>query len=416
MVFKKLRSLVKNEPALFAVMLICVFASALLLCFSYGLYQNYNVKLIESSTEYKELTLDVNEGMTLTKGELCTFIEALPQSVSGNVWLFFVNAKAGSIASHRPVTDELKQQIAKKFEGYIMTDDEGSELAFDENTDLSDWDGAMFCFRFRYQNGAYKLFDTNGVKDKLLSSGRMYSDKEYRTGTHVVVGIDDNKLGQNGAAFLLDGSNAWLWGEKYEVIGKAPGNSLPTPPITAAPDELVLEPHLNMCFTNALTNSQYSDMINTAENVLPGMFRFNDLSFPDSESRYVYNNIILISALIAFMSAVNFVMLYQSILKRRSRTAAIFRLCGCSVGRAVACCIAECFIIGVPAFAAGVAVFIPLLKSKLSAVFPYMEGAYSFGVYGAIFAGYILLMLTMTAVISRANIRQSIAASVSGRR
>ncbi|MBR6872415.1 MAG: hypothetical protein IKN17_02790 [Ruminococcus sp.] len=417
MVRKNLKSLIRNEPALFAVMLVCVFSSALLLCFSYGLYQNYNVKLIESNAEYKELTLEVNEGKTLTKGELCSFIEALPQEVTDNVWLFYVSARVGSIADHRPVTDELRKQIADKLGRHIMEDDEGNKLTFDENTDLSDWDGALFYFRFRYQNGAYKLFDTSQVKGSLLSSGRMYSDEEYGSGAHVTISTDDiHSGGDNGTAFLINGNKAWLWGEEYEIIGNALANSIPTPPITAAPDGLVLEPQLYMAFTYALTKSQYHDIRNTAENIFPGMFRFDELSFPDSESRYVYNNIILISLLIAFMSAVNFVMLYRCILNRRSRTTAILRLCGCSTSRALLCCIAECFIIGVPAFAAGTAVYIPLMKRRLSAVFPYMEGAYSFKVYALIFAGYILMMLTMTGLISRANVRQSIAASVSGRR
>lgn len=417
MVFKNIRGLVKNEPGLFAVMLITVFSSALLLYFSYGLYQNYNVRLIENSSEYKELVLEVGEGQTLTKGGLCSFVEALPRATADNVEIFLVNAASGSIADHRPVTEELHDELAEKYGGEVMTDEEGRFCGFDENTVLTDYSGAIFYFRFRYREGCYRYIElpeealTDG---RTLSSGRLYSDEEYNSGAHVAVGV--SAAGMSGeAGYLFEDGKAWLWGEQYEIIGTAEANALPTPPITAAPDDLELMPYLNLYFVNALTKAEYSGLKNTAEAVLPGMFRFEDISFPDRDSIYVYNNIILISVLIAVVSAVNFVMLYRCILKRRSRTLAIMRLCGCSLKRALAACIVECLVIGIPTFAVGLAVFVPLMKGRLSQVFPYIQGAYSAKVYAVIFAGYIIVLLVMLTAMVAVNIRGSISSALKKR-
>ena len=418
LVRKNLKSLIRNEPALFAVMLITVFSSAVLLCFSYGLYMNYNVKLIESNAEYKELTIEVNEGQILTKGKLCELVEALPRELTDNVEIFLVNASSGSIADHRPVTDELRTELAERFGSEVMTDDEGRSLRFDENAVITDFDGAIFYFRFRYKDGGYKYIELpeSALNDgRTLAGGRFYSDEEYNSGAHVAVGISATEMNSNKAGYLFEDGKAWLWGEQYEIIGTSDANALPTPPITAAPDDLELMPYLNMYLVNALTKTEYQDLKNTAEAVLPGMFRFEELTFPDSESVYVYNNIILISVLIAVMSSVNFVMLYRCILKRRSRVLAIMRLCGCSLAKASWACIIECLIIGIPTFAAGLAVFVPLMKGRLSEIFPYMRGAYSAKVYAVIFVGYIIVLLVMLTAMIAVNIRGSISSALKKR-
>ncbi|MBR1393471.1 MAG: ABC transporter permease [Ruminococcus sp.] len=418
MVFRNIRGLVKNEPGLFAVMLITVFSSALLLYFSYGLYQNYNVRLIENSTEYKELVLEVGEGQTLTKGGLCSFVEALPRATADNVEIFLVNAASGSIADHRPVTEELHNELAEKYGGEVMTDEEGRSFSFDENTVLTDYNGAIFYFRFRYKDGGYKYIELpeESLHDgRTLISGRFWSDEEYNSGAHAAVGTSTAVMTNERLSFLFENGKVWLWGEQYDIIGASDANALPTPPITAAPDDLVLMPHLNLYFLNALTKTEYSDLKNTAEAVLPGMFRFEDISFPDRDSIYVYNNIILISLLIAVMSAVNFVMLYRCILLLRRRSLAIMRLCGCSLKRAAMQYIAECLVISVPAFAVGLGVFIPLMKHVLADIFPYMQGAYSAAVYALIFAAYIVLLMMLLAVTVSVNIRGSISAAVKKR-
>lgn len=194
---------------------------------------------------------------------------------------------------------------------------------------------------------------------------------------------------------------------------------MPTPPITAAPDGLELSPSLYIGFDGAISRAEYKDLRDTAEQVVPGMFRFEEISFPDSDSRYVYSNIILISVLIALMSVVNFSMLYRYILRRRSRTLAILRLSGCSSLRAAAGYIGECLLVGVPTFAAGLAVYVPVMKRRLSGIFPYMQESYSRRIYAGIFGIYtgVMLLCLGAAVALHIRVHRSIAAELkSGRR
>lgn len=120
---------------------------------------------------------------------------------------------------------------------------------------------------------------------------------------------------------------------------------------------------------------------------------FSDQAIPDSESIYLYNNIMLISALIAALTIINFAGLYHFIVRRRMRQLAVFRICGCTALRALATCLAECVAICVPIFLAGMAIYIPIMKNVFAPFFPYMEAAYTPGIYAAIFGIYVIILL-----------------------
>lgn len=69
-IFLNLKNLAKNEKFIFAVMLVCIFVSAWIMTFSYGLYQNYHSMRIESEIDSKEIIPEIAAGETLTQGEL----------------------------------------------------------------------------------------------------------------------------------------------------------------------------------------------------------------------------------------------------------------------------------------------------------------------------------------------------------
>lgn len=80
-VFYNLRNLAKNEKIIFAVMLVCIFSSAWIMTFSYGLYQNYSCLKIESDGESKDIVPEISAGQTLTYGDAKTYLDALPDDV-----------------------------------------------------------------------------------------------------------------------------------------------------------------------------------------------------------------------------------------------------------------------------------------------------------------------------------------------
>ncbi len=115
--------------------------------------------------------------------------------------------------------------------------------------------------------------------------------------------------------------------------------------------------------------------------LLPGVLEFPILDFPDTDTYYLYNNIMLISVLLAMLSALNFAMLYQYILQKRNKELAVFRLCGCTRAKATGIYLSECLWLSIPTYILGNILFDVLLKNVLIPFFPNMEHAFSLAVY-----------------------------------
>ena len=76
-ILHNVRSLCKKEPFLFFVMIICIFSSAMIMLFSYGLYQNYHVQRYEAEVDLKELYPAFQDGAELHKADLVRYMSAL---------------------------------------------------------------------------------------------------------------------------------------------------------------------------------------------------------------------------------------------------------------------------------------------------------------------------------------------------
>lgn len=76
-VLQNIRTLAKNEKFIFAVMLICVFVSAWVMTFSYGLYHNYAAMLDNEAGKGYDIQPEITEGMTLTRKDLVRFFDGL---------------------------------------------------------------------------------------------------------------------------------------------------------------------------------------------------------------------------------------------------------------------------------------------------------------------------------------------------
>ena len=126
------------------------------------------------------------------------------------------------------------------------------------------------------------------------------------------------------------------------------------------------------------------------------------MDIPESENYYLYNTIIIISILIAILAAVNFAVLYRYILSRRTKTLAVFRMCGCTKFTALRMFLSECMFITVPLFALTTIIYDKFMLPKLGQHFEYIESAYSFKLYLLIFGIYIAAtFVVLTVMISR---------------
>ena len=376
-ILRNIRSLIKNEPLIFAVMIVCVFASSWVLTFAYGLYQNYNVQKTEADIESKELVLGLREDKSVTRTDLERFFAEISDETLNAANLLYCDAELPGFPTERG-------------------------------------DYGRAAFRFTIHNGRYQsssYIKEQWEKKGQITSGRFFSDDDEKTGANVALIYTDMGEWNEATLAIKTGENTIrLFDKEYEIIGTYDGfGGVPLIPFLSIPEDLELSAPSFM-FEKNLTKSQYEEIRSAAGRAVPETFVFPDLAFPDTENIYIYNNIMLICALIAVLTVINFASLYNYIISKRIRQLAVFKLCGCTSFKATGFYLAECAIICVPVFMIGTASYIPVMKFFLSPIFPYMKDAYSPVIYAVIFALYIIILVIIMSFTLIRSVKKNTAA------
>lgn len=374
-ILKNITRFLKNERLIFCVIVICVLCSSLILNFSYGLYQNYNVKKTESEIELNTIIPTIAEGCTLTKGDLQKYSMALTQDTLDAMEVIYGMAELDNF----------------KAEDY----------------------GEMY-MRYTIRKGRFQICEhtkESFERQGQLLTGRYITNEEEANGAYVA--LNSIEMGDT----LSDGEGKIrLFGNDYTIIGTYKGaSSLPIVPFLTIPDSLPLT-GFGIMFYHNVTRAQYNELTSVAEEIIPGKLIFDDLQFPDSDTVYLYNNIILIAILISLVSAINFSMLYLYLVKKRSHELSVFRICGCTKSKAVHYYLGECILISVPTYFVGIGLYIILLKHVLSGVFEFMEQAYSWKIYLIIFLIYLAVVLLLMEIVIRRKISTSVMDGLRGGR
>ena len=377
-----IKMLIKNERFIFAVMLVCVFVSAWVMAFSYGMYHNYNRMLLQESEAGLDLPIYDVSG-ELTRGDIVRYLTAIS-----------------------PRTLDAMNVIVAETSNWDFKDE---NTGVDMHTRLVS--------RFIIRNGEFitppyiiQIWNDKGI----LLSGRYMSDYEEKNGEKVVI-VDDYIL-QNKERFsgiLKDDKTIPINGEDYKIIGTHNGGGFVVP-LLSVPEDTIIHNGILIGFEKPYTPEQYSELVSVAETLMPGMFKFLPPEFKDDQNIFIYQNMLIVSGLIAAITIVNFAFLYSFILRKRSRTLAIMRICGCTKGRARLICLGECCLICIPTFLVGVLTFIPFMHGVLSNLFEYIEGAYSLAVYGLLFAIFTAMLLLVMWILLSQQIRRELAEARKG--
>ncbi len=365
-----LRSFMRNEKIIFLIMIICILSSALILNFSYGLYCNFDTEKKEANADLKEITAFINKDAAPTHKQVQEYIESLSEDIRQDMFVF----------------------IAGKLEEY----------------DVDTYD--TLDSRFTYRNGKYEIpeiFRSNMEKE--MYSGRMITNEEENDGANVAI-VGNIGMGWDKYTLkLADGKNGIiLFGKHYEVVGENKITATPVIPFLSIPDDFIYDDIMSFCFDHVIDKPAYEELKEKAEQYMPNALNFPDLKLPDADSITLYNNIILISLLIAVLSVLNFAMLYHFILEKRSRNLAIMRLCGCTKRKAVFIYLEECIIVSIPVYFIGTLGYIWLLHHVFDQLFTYMVQSYHIGVYFAIFAIYFVIMILIMSIMIAGHIKGSI--------
>lgn len=375
-----LKSLFKRERLIAIILLLCIFSTAIVLNFAYGLYQNFSSKKVEDEVELSEILPTITEGSTMTKGDLQKWSQALS-------------------------TDTLNAMTV--IYGYTNLDGFNPE------------NYGSFYMRFTIHNGQFDICsETKEAYESqhILTSGRYISSQEEATGALVaLVGTNGEEWTDACKALQCGENKIKLFNQEYEVIGSyEAGSTTPIVPFLTVPDDLKID-GFGIYFKKNITRAQYEELLTVSEEVLPGVLEFGELQFPDIDSIKTYNNMIGISAFISIISALDFSMLFLYIIKRRKKSLSIYQVCGCTKNRIIRYYLMECFLLTVPIYWIGVLAYNILLKYYIQNQFEYIYDAYSPKIYFIIFAVYLAFLILISGIFIILNTKKQIVTNMKER-
>lgn len=372
LIFKNIINFFKFEKKVFVIMFMCVFSSAIILNFSYGLYQNYRVQKNESEIDLKEIYIGISKDALLTRQMIEKYLCAISEDTINKMEIIYCSAEI-------------------------------------EPYDTNSY--GPFYFRFNLKDKKFCIAElTKNIWEKqgLMTSGRYITDEEEATGAEVAIVYNDGNGWNEITNQIKNGEKSIeLFGRTFNIVGEQRASGTPIIPFLSIPEDTKFCSFAFLFKTN-LKRSTYDELKAVAETTIPNVLVFDEIEFPDTESIYTYNNIMLISALIAILSVINFAMLYHFILQERSRDLAIFRICGCNISKAVIIYLGECFILSVPIYIIGTVLYSNVMHNILTDIFPYMEAAYNTTIYIVIFLIYFIIMLIILSFMIYNHVRKNI--------
>ena len=375
---KNIKSFFINNFIIFILLVISTITSAIVIFFSYGVYQNYNTILSYKEDDLSDDYIGINYVNTgseyVTKRDLLNCLSEIDD-----------------------ISNELREQI-------IQYDVEG---IIDNNS---------YEFKFLYCDGKFKVaeeFKENLKKYDNLTEGTYWSDYEEANGICVALISDPAVFGEISALDSIKYVNQLKIGGKiYDIIGKQAWNEKGAMfPFSTVADEQLLTSTL-ISFNSAVSVKTYNQIRDVFNNYMGDKAVFEEIRTIDKDTYYTYKTVILISVFIALIAAINFMILYRYIMSTRKRTTAIFRILGLTPAKLNFMNMSECIILIVPFFILGMVLYQTVFFPRLHTYFVYMQDAYTPFVYFLLFVIFISVSLIvigiMLLVMSRKRILELI--------
>lgn len=393
----------KKQKIVVSLIIVSALVTSFVICFSYGVYQNYNAKLELGETEGKTVNISASYSVAEQyKDRKYSDVYEMETEVSSE---YTSITKKDLIDTLMELSDDTKNAIKTVFCGATIEDSVYQLNPYD----------------FNFKPTSKGMIPAENHKDQ-------FTDEQYLNGERVVrIGSD---LYTESASSNITGTMLWtnegarqvredeteitIAGESYKIIGKAVKDPMGIYfyiPFTSLPDDTPLRAMNNTVmieFNKNVTYNQLLDIRNAVQNIMPDKANVNDIELSESSDTFYYKTIIGISFLVSILSAINLVVLYSFIIENDKRRISIIRLCGCTLIKTVKNSLIEICLLTVPVFVISELIFnktfIPILKNH----FPFITECFSFKIYFInllmyIFVSLIIMIISLFICIGKNN-------------
>lgn len=363
-ILKNFCSFFRDSKLVAVLAIVSVFVSSIVINFSYGLYQNYNV-IIET---------DFAEGHDLM---VVNFVNAGTEKEQ------YVNKK---------MLMECVEEVARK-----SVEFRENVLVFSVNGIL---DGNLTTFSFGARDGHISISDdfVKNCRNNSIISGDYWTDIDELEGNKVVLCYDNRKgldITPYTDSIIKDEDTLVINGDEYKIIGYQTWNiDGVMVPINSVADDTCIE-KFNVMFDRGITKDTYDCIAGIFKDRLGDLADVREIPGLDNDARFTYRTVMIIAVLTTLISSFNFMILYRYILSQRKKNTAIYRLCGLSATKAIIYNLVECIMITIPVYFVGLCLYKNNLIKLLDKYFPYMREAYTERLYLVLFAIYLLVSVVV---------------------
>lgn len=375
---KNIVNTARNASMIFALLIICEVVSVLVILFSQGVYQNYQIKT--ESEEFDDLRV---QSATIGFGNIIdTWVEEYGQKN-------FATDGYTTVGEFKSVMEQLDDRAKETVTfSFIATKDQNS---FDEY--------AVARPQWKNEISGWGLLD-EFVKNTAdyVEYGRMISDEEEAAGEFVcVVPHDFGRSALNSTIEFL--------GNEYKVIGiyaeedmRGPGLSEITVPFLTLPDDLITT-QVEIVPLKTITSPVWRDVRAALYNVYGENVHPAEIPVADETEITFYKSVMLIAIALSVLCAVNLAILFRYILSTRKRALAIFCISGCTKARASAMYLSEIIGISTAIFALCALLYHLFILPRLTFAFEHIQEVYTLKAYLYIFAVFIITLAVTAGVM-----------------
>ena len=412
MLRKILLNLLKKQKIILVFIMITSILTAIVGCFTFGVYENYHISLIQGESKSSVIAIKANgwNGKMTSRTDLLEFDLNDQDLLDLFRYNNFSTLTKGDIMT---VVNNMPKEMYDDIEEIYCTGTYENDLM-------------GFCyFDFRFhptEKGIVQTPDDLGIK--------YLTDEEYINGerhislsskyTEIDGETEDQKkyLKVGSLSYTSDfarniegiGDKVEIYGCEYTVsnIFEAEGSMDMAYfiPFTSLPDDAYLDSTVSIIFKKPVNYNQFTTIRDIVDENISDDGYVEDLDLSAVSDLAYFKTIIAITMAVGLLFAINLAVLYKYVIRCNEPKIIIFRTCGATRLKCILLFLAQAVIIIAPVFAASLFAFHKLLYPAMINRFQNAAGCLNFQRYVYIFVGYlvvsvIVLLATLIKNISR---------------
>lgn len=366
-----IKNFIKNETAIFVLVLLCILSSAVIINFSFGFYHHLEKKKLDGENDTKGFYIQFHDETrtTVTKGSL---MEAL-----------------------LGLDDDVYEDCTIYLEGRFL-EDKTDDPAID-NTALA------VCMQFCIRDGRVTaaLLEEAWREGGTLLDGHYFTAKQVEDGELVCLANDPNVHYSDGEGWaekysVNEDGTYTVDGKKYTCIGYIEGFSvIPHVPVTTVADDCYIK-LIGFDYDHVVTRRAYNELTNIIREKYGEMAEIEPLDFQQVDSVKFYNTLLVLCILLISMSGLILSMLYQYVLLKRRKQLTIYRICGLTNTKAKLLYFMECLFLSAVIYLLAVMFFHFVMLPYLCRFYEYIAASYtlySYTILGLMYIGISSVIL-----------------------